>query len=395
MNLAGFLSKYMTPFWNIYEKQMGKLLDARIVRLESQFMEMAAGSSGQGLGSTASASGELRNPGHKWQTLQIGITDLCNIVCSHCTRLPAHPGLQGTMSLVNFARYLSCFSPSWFHELLVSDWGEPTIVRSLRGYLYFAKKRGWDNVHFFTNGTSSDKALFEEIISQKLLGRLFVSVEAASPDLYESIRRQPLANFRAFLSTVRTYKDSYKSGMELFFNVVCMKANLQELPAVMELAAEFGVGKVLLVHLSPVVYLQDVKDKLCVPEQHLDSTDRKEVLKVFEKVIATAEAKGIGLGLPEPFPELTGQVVQESGFLHDEKPYRCGEPYRWVQIGQGGDVYPCCQMGKAESMGNLANLDFYSIWNNLKYGRLIDGLAPDGTCRDYCARCNMLAGKNF
>jgi len=395
MNISGRLLKVVTPIWAVYERLMGKLLDAKLIRLESQIMQMVREASGQSSVSGVLQSLGLRDPGHKWQTLQIGITDLCNIVCRHCTRIPGHPGLQGTMSLLTFAKYLSCFSPNWFHELLVSDWGEPTIVKSLLQYLYFAKKRGWDNVHFFSNGTSSDEALFEEIVSQRLLGRLLVSVEAAGPDLYESIRRQPFANFRAFLNIVTGYRQSYKSDMEVFFNVVCMKANLQELPAIIELAAEFGINHVQLVHLTPMPYVPNTKDKLCVPEQHLDSVDRNDVLKVFEEVLEVARTRGIGLSLPEPFPEITGEAVPESRFEHKNQFYCCGEPFRWVQIGQAGDVYPCCQIGKLESMGNINNLDFYSIWNNLKYRRLIDGLAPNGTPREACLKCNVLAGKNF
>jgi len=345
-----------------------------------------------------------RDPGHRWKRLQIGITDLCNLLCAHCTRLPNSP-LDGTLPLKKFMYYLSRFSPDWFEQLIISDWGEPTIVKSLLDYLYFAKLSGWNNVHFITNATNPNEHLFEEIISQKLLAELFMSVEAVSPELYEFIRKTPFDKFRTFVKMVSFLRKRYNSPTTLIFNVVCMKANLHELPGIVHMAGEYGIHLVQMVHLHTTGWGNKEEGKLCVPEQHLDSMDRSQVLKTFEKVFSIAEHYKIIVNPPEFYPEIS---TRPSNIAYDDSKtyadgeivdkgddYKCQYPLTWVQVGFWGDIFPCCQMGKNWPMGNINKLDFASIWNNLRYKRLLDGLRPDGEPVEICARCNVLAGKRF
>lgn len=333
----------------------------------------------------------LRDPAHRWHLLQIGITDLCNLLCAHCTRTPG-ARLNGTVPLKTFRFYLSRFSPDWFDCLLISDWGEPTIVKSLLDYLYFAKLSGWNQVQMFTNATNPNEHLLEEIIAQQLLSLLFVSVEGATPELYESIRKNPFERFQSFLKLVSRLKEKFNSPMEMAFNVVCMRKNLAELPAIIEMAARFGASRVQMVHINPIGYLRgEENDKLCIPEQHLDSMDRKQVLYTFERVFTIAERHNIVVHAPESFPEITGPQPQ----MISSTDLKCSFPLQWVHVGFHGDIFPCCQMGERLPMGNIHKLDFFSIWNNLKYKTLIDGLRPGGSPADVCADCNILAGKSF
>ncbi|MBT7936321.1 MAG: hypothetical protein HN722_08985, partial [Nitrospina sp.] len=60
-----------------------------------------------------------------WSILQIPITDNCNLLCKHCPRESKY--LRKDISLENFKKYLSRFSPDNFECLLLSDFGEPLI----------------------------------------------------------------------------------------------------------------------------------------------------------------------------------------------------------------------------------------------------------------------------
>ncbi|MCP4669330.1 MAG: hypothetical protein GY849_23610, partial [Deltaproteobacteria bacterium] len=260
-------------------------------------------------------------------------------------------------------------------------------------YLYLAKRKGWDCVEFVTGDRLFDRhePIWEEAISQNLIGRLFISTEAATPELFEDIRGHKFENFDRLLSGVTRFKQKYQSPLEINFGVTCMKANLKDLPNIIPLAAGFGVSTIYMRHLDTVQFAISRKsNKLCIPEQHLNSIDRKEVLAVFEKVIHLGKKYKIEVALPERFPEITSKIGHLVAKAEKKIRIRCYEPFKWVQVWFSGDIFPCCYTDHAYSLGSINNLDFYSIWNNLKYKRLIDGLRPGGDPIDACKRCNVL-----
>lgn len=380
MRFMDLFKRMIMPFWVEYENRMAQLIDAK--------MQIGQASADAGPG----ASMQLKDPGHRWQLLQIGLTDACNLLCLHCTRTPSQlKGFKGHMTLPVFSRYLDCFHPDWFDKLLLSDWGEPTIIKGLLNYLYLARRKGWHNVEMFTNATSTDMVLVEEIVCQMLLKRIFVSLEAASPDLYERIRKSDHKRFMDFMNGLSGFIAHYRSDMHICFNVVCMKTNLHELPKIVRLAQRFDVSIVHFVHLNTIT-TRTAREKLCNMDEHLDSLDRAEVCRVFEEVVQLADEAGIEYQLPEDFPEITGAKPMA---LREQSEFLCREPQRWVRVSLDGGIHPCCQSGTSPPMGNINNLDFYSIWNNLKYKRLLDGIRPGGEPDEICSQCNMLAGKNF
>lgn len=400
-----FMDKISVRGWRLLER----LVDAKVASLGDRLLaaldhrnpadpDFFGGGSGQ----------QLRDPGNHFTVLQIGITDACNLVCRHCGRLPGQSKIFGTLPLPTFARYLANFSPKWFDELLISEWGEPTIVPNLLDYLYLAKKTGWDKVQFITNGTCRDEALLDEIVAQRLLDQLVVSIEGADPKLYERIRRTKFAVFDRFIRTVTRLREYYESPMQFVFSVTCMKDNLDDLINIMKLAAEIKVNRVYMVHIQPYPAGDSVDGKLCVPEQSLDNVERKKVLATFREIIDYAQDQGILLVLPEACPELTGSdriVLQPSSYdklgTDQErrgeiaKEFTCPEPFRWVQVDQSGNVYPCCRVNKLYSLGNINNLDFYSIYHNLKYEKLRRSLRHRSEPLDICKGCGVLAGKSL
>jgi len=386
-----------------------KIVDAKLLRLSDQLqtrlLEADCDSGDQG---RVISHHPLRDPGNRFTALQIGITDLCNLVCRHCGRYPKQSDLLGTIPLAVFAKYLSRFSPDWFDELLVSDWGEPTIVPNLLDYLYLAKRSGWDKVQFVTNGTNKDEAFLDEIIAQRLVYQMIVSIEAADPKLYEHIRGARFTRFSRFVRDAARVRELYESSMILSFSVTCMKENLEELHNIVKLAADMKIDRIYMVHIQPYTAGEVVRGKLCVPTQRLDSVDRKSLLHVFHDVIDCALSNNILLMLPEPFPEITGDnsvmvtppsrtgEVDSGRRVQFGAKYKCVEPFRWVQLDYMGNVYPCCRIKKdLYCCGNINNLDFYSICHNLKYEKLRQSLQHGGEPLECCGGCGVLEGKTL
>ncbi len=126
-NLASILP---VRAWGMLER----LVDVKFVQLGDRLAtSLASDSTAVSSFYGPGQSHQPKNPGNHFTALQIGITDSCNLVCRHCDRVPGQSKIFGTLPLPTFARYLAQFSPEWFDELLISDWGEPTLGTELVG----------------------------------------------------------------------------------------------------------------------------------------------------------------------------------------------------------------------------------------------------------------------
>nr|WP_320166966.1 radical SAM protein [uncultured Methylophaga sp.] len=332
-----------------------------------------------------------------FQVLQVGITTRCNQICGHCPRETRYEGMS-TMSLPQFETYLSQFNSENFNSLIVSDFGEITIVPKILDYLRVARDQGFRGRHFVTNATRKDPKFWQAVAEEQLVSYMIISLEAASDPLYQSIRGHTFGHFRTVLGQISDAFHAVTPKIPFIMNAVCMRENLSDLPAIIKLAVEVGANEMIFVHLNPTNYANMSSDKLCVDEQHLDSCDREEVLNTFREVIAIAKASNIRLTLPEKFPELTGDNNEDKKVPYQKysrEGLRCNSPLNWVQVGLSGEVYPCCQMSQRSSMGNLNVESFESLWNGQKYQRLLDGLMEGGEPLEVCKQCNVFNGKNF
>jgi radical SAM protein with 4Fe4S-binding SPASM domain len=324
--------------------------------------------------------------------LQVGITSRCNLMCAHCPR-DTDPGAYADVPLDTFEDYLSGFDPSQFGSLLVSDFGEVTIVKTFLAYLRRARDMGWRHVEFVTNGTNARPDLWNAIFREQLARKIYISLEGVGT-AFEAVRTFPWARFAANVRAIADANEVHGNPARLVFNSVCMKSNLHDLPDVVDFAAAHR-AMLTFVHLNPS---NEFNNPLGRADNHLDCESRGEVLEVFAEVRRRASALGVKTMLPEEFPELDMPAVRERPHLASAHPIdrlKCQQPLAWVEVGADGGVYPCCQMAKRHPMGNLRTHTFAQIWNGPEYRRLLDGLEPGGTPIDVCRTCNIYNGKRF
>jgi MoaA/NifB/PqqE/SkfB family radical SAM enzyme len=256
--------------------------------------------------------------------------------------------------------------------------------------------RGWTRFNFVTNGTARDDTVFRYLLANGLLTDLFVSAEAASPDLYRSIRGASFDRFAAFTRHLAALRDEYGASTPLAFNVTCMRENLAEMPALVDLAADLGLNAVSYVPLFTYEECMGEppadfpEGKLCVDGQRLSDVPREEVLAVFARVMERGRARGVEVRLPEPFPELTGAAaVAQAGAAA----FRCFSAFEWVTVRGDGEIFPCCLAGATlPSLGSLNTSSFEEIWNGPGYVSLLAGLAPGGRPPARCVSCPAFLG---
>ncbi len=331
-----------------------------------------------------------------WDVLQVPVTDNCNLLCKHCPRESKY--LRKDISLENFKKYLARFSPENFETLLLSDFGEPLIRTDLMEILRYVKTRGFKHVQIVTTGSLLTEAWCKAIVEENLLQQILISIEASSKELYEYIRGSDFDLMKTNIKRLTEYKKSTGSPYPvLFFNAVCLKKNIDELPGIMDLAHELGMSYVYFVHLNAVpsdVYKnrrEELSDKLYFEDQHLNTCDREHIVKVFEEIDRKSKEYQIPYLPPENyFPTPQPQVEEEKS----EEDRGCNMPYTWAQVDPEGNVYPCCQISRRYSIGNLNEQEFEGIWNSEKYVEFREGLT-NGKPNRWCEVCNVYNGKRF
>jgi len=330
-----------------------------------------------------------------WETLQIPLTENCNLLCRHCTR--TRKFIEKNISQDEFKINLSKFSPYQFENLLLSDFGEPFLRKDLLDILHYVKNQGFDRVEVVTTGNLIKEPMRKAIVDGQLLNRILISIEGASKSLYEDIRGSDFEEMKLCVKSLIDYRNQrQRREPKLIFNAVCLKENIHELPVIMDLAHELGIDEVYFVHLSGVVSEMSSGDrkrlegKLLFLENHLNSCDRNLILDTFRQV----EAKSRQYSIPFKPPE---NYFGNAKLMHEKKvreDTRCNKPYEWVQVNNDGDVFPCCQIAQRYSVGNITEKTFEDVWNGKEYREFRKGLETDNP-NPWCQSCNIYNGKRF
>lgn len=348
--------------------------------------------------STTIDLGDSPSWNNQWAVLQVPITDNCNLLCKHCPRESKY--LRKDISLDNFKKYLSKFSPENFDSLLLSDFGEPLIRTDLMEILRYVKAQGFKHVQIVTTGSLLNEAWCKAIVEENLLHQILISIEASSKELYEYIRGSDFDLMKTNIKRLTDYKKTMGSPYpELFFNAVCLKKNIDELPGIMDLAHELDLNYAYFVHLNAVpsdIYKdrrEELSDKLYFQDQHLNNCDREHIQRVFKEIDEKSKKYQIPYLPPEDyfFEQPQEPTIEE---IPQEQPKGCNKPYEWAQVDPEGNVYPCCQISRRYSVGNLNDQNFEEIWNSEKFTEFRDGLT-NGNPNRWCAVCNVYNGKRF
>jgi MoaA/NifB/PqqE/SkfB family radical SAM enzyme len=341
--------------------------------------------------------GQARYRHPRWRVLNVPLNWKCNLTCRHCIRLDLKTEWDWQLDQDTFLRYLAAFSPDRFDTLTLHG-GEITLTPGLLPMLQAAVARGWTRLNFVTNGTARDDTVFRYLLANGLLTDLFVSAEAASPALYRSIRGASFERFSAFTRHLAALRDEYGASTPLSFNVTCMRENLAEMPALVDLAADLGLNAVSYVPMF--TYEECMGEppadfpagKLCVDGQRLSDLPRERVAEVFGRVLERSRARGVAVHLPEPFPELTGAATAD-GPGAQSPAFRCSSAFEWVTVRGDGEIFPCCLAGATlPSLGSLNTASFEEIWNGPGYASLLAGLAPGGRPPARCVSCPAFLG---
>ena len=288
--------------------------------------------------------------------LYIETTNRCNLKCRTC---PQYFGMQEDFADLTPAaveRILDQFP--FVRRVVLHGIGEPLLNKDLPELIAIVKRRGAHTL-FNSNGLLLRGRSLERVVTAGL-DELRVSVDSASPATYALVRgadgfARIIENLRGLSRLKRSLGVSIPT-VSLW--ITGMKSNVGELPALVRLASEVGVGEVYL--------------------QRLVYSGRGLAVELGIDLKGSGEASTADM------------VAGESG---QTESYRaCRRPWSLMYVTANGNVLPCCIAPFTGAhydgmvLGNIFQESAEEIWNGQRYRHwrqaMLSGEPPEA-----CAGC--------
>lgn len=308
--------------------------------------------------------------------LAIETTTRCNFQCVHCCHSFSHP-VASDISLELFesvARYVG----GAFEVYLFGD-GEVLldIPRHLAMIARIHKEDPNSALGFSTNGKLLTPEIYE-LYATAGIEYIQVSVDAATPALYEAMRRggkfqQLQANLDGILDRRRRARSRQP---ELRLATVISKQNFRELPLLAEFARKYDFADWYINAEYP--HSPD-RDRM-----RLDSDDLLE-LECICKEIAQYHSRDFAARLDSSIGLPTSMA--ESHWQRHELPVYCTVPWQRFELKANGDVKICPFFH--EPIGSINGSSFPDIWNGMEFRHIRQAFTYRTGLPSCCVNCKF------
>jgi radical SAM protein with 4Fe4S-binding SPASM domain len=267
--------------------------------------------------------------------------------------------------------------------------GEPLLNKELFRMVAHLKKRKVF-VLFNSNGILLDEERQNAVIDTGL-DELRISLDAASPEGYEIIRNSNkfnriVQNLRSFLK-LQKKRRTVTPRLSIWF--LGTKENIAELPGLLRLAAELGIGEI---HLQRLVYFQDHDGYGVARCEKTLQGSNDEVLELIHSSRLLAAQLGIRFNASGLSSPLESVQADSSAKMPWSKCYR---PQTLMYITANGNVLPCCISPfstidySSIVLGNAFESSLEEIWLGPKYTDFRERLQTE-TPPKCCRGCGVL-----
>ena len=313
------------------------------------------------------------------RSLYLETTNRCDSKCQTCIRTfeslepPADLTLEQVKAIAEQFPVLE--------RVVLHGIGEPLLNREIFEIVEYLKSRA-ATVLFNSDAISLTATRALRLIESGL-DEYRVSMDAATRQTYRRLRGvdqfdRVVANVRRLCALERERSRS-TPRVSLWFTA--SRANLDELPAFVRLAADLGVGE---------VYVQRLVFNglgLATVENALHGRMHQREQELLDQAVALASEFGLALrasGLTTPLESLQG------GALSPRPWAGCQRPWTLSYVTANGNVLPCCispwvaRDYRALILGNAFAEPFADIWNGARYRQFrinFESERPPDACR--------------
>ena len=293
------------------------------------------------------------------------LTNNCNLNCVMCGvgKNDYDPSKNFSLDLLDFLSKTVLFKADLIR---LNGLGESTILPNFLDYLNILGQLP-AQLEIVTNLIVSNNIIWEKLIENKT--NFLISCDSSSASLFESIRRG--AKFYKFKKNLQYIGKNILNPLQGQIIFTLMKCNIQELFSIVELAAEMGLGGVIV----NVVKENDTNWMY----QHYE-----KIKAQFQKSFQLAESNNIELKLPDHI----GHLPINKRISNPSCQYDCNNPWEEIYIRYNGDL-TVCNMLNPYIYGNCQNYSFEEIWNGVN-AELFKTFVNTKYRHYYCKNCYYL-----
>ncbi len=162
----------------------------------------------------------------------------CQLKCPSCRPAFVLHTLQQDKRDVKIKEICEEFMPTALWLIVMSS-GEPLVSRSTLEIISWARKYPDLEIELYTNGLLLPERW--DLLPEEQIGKINISIDAASKETYENVRRP--GKWEKLLQSLTLIQEKRKSGliMEFQANFVVQAANFREIPAFVRLCKDHSV----------------------------------------------------------------------------------------------------------------------------------------------------------
>jgi len=320
----------------------------------------------------------------------IEVTNRCNLRCQTCPRTYFQREPLKSLSVAEFISIAEQFPQ--MQRVLLHGIGEPLLNQDLPEIIKYLKRQDVE-VIINSNGTLLTPQWQKKIIESGL-DQYRCSIDGAKDETYARIRgANLLPKLRQGLDGLIKAKERLGATTpHISISCVATRENLQELPDLLQLAADLGVREV---YMQRMVYFARDPEKqygMAVEQAAIFGKDEQEEDRIIEECTQLSYALGIKFlasGARDPINSLA------AARLSDFAPWQaCMRPWTTAYVTANGNCLPCCISPFATDdyasliLGNLFERPFSEIWNETSYQKFRADLMSD-TPHQACSSCGV------
>ncbi|TMC23306.1 MAG: radical SAM protein [Chloroflexi bacterium] len=238
------------------------------------------------------------------RSIYIEPTSRCNEFCQQCPRTLLSREDDRDLSFEKFREIVDQFPI--LERVVLHGLGEPLLNSELPLMIRYLKERG-TYVLFNSNGIVLTDRKGQELIDAGL-DEYRLSMDGATRETYARVRGVDAfdkiwRNVQAFVA-LQKERQAEKPAVSLWFTA--MRTNLHELPALVELAGQYGVGEV---YMQRFVYFEK---GLATEQQALFHRATAEEMEIVHRCERMSKERGIrfrAAGAASPLESITRDIL--------------------------------------------------------------------------------------
>lgn len=308
-----------------------------------------------------------------WET-----TAACNLKCVHCRASAVDFRSPDDLSTAESFTLLDCIA-SFAKPVIVLSGGEPLVRDDLFDIASYGSSLGLRMV-LATNGTLVNPEIAGKI-KDCGVQRVSVSIDGATAESHDRFRRQK----GAFGSSMIGIENLKSQALPFQINVSITRQNLDEIPAIVDMAIALGAVAVHIFLLVPTGCGKEIAaEEMITPEQY------EQVLNWFYDRSKTTPINLKATCAPHYFRIIRQRAAQE-GIKITPETHGFEAMTRGCLAGTGvcfishkGDVFPCGYL--PVQAGSIRETAFSQIWN---HSQLFKDLRDDSLLTGKCGICEF------